>query len=188
MPDRQSLPNLWLLSDARNDAALEDALAALPRGSGFVFRHYHLPPEERRDRFLRLRAVAWARGHLAVLAGEAALAEAWGAQGMYGAPALAPHDRLLRLATAHDAAEVAAANAAGVDGVFVSPVFPTRSHTGAAVLGPEGFRRLAALARAPAIALGGMDRDRAAQLGWPRWGAIDGLTPPDAGGTGRLTR
>lgn len=179
MPDRQSLPNLWLLSDARNDAALEDALATLPPRSGFVFRHYHLASGTRRARFDALRALAERVGHLAILSGEATLATEWGAAGVYGpADRLAGAAGLLRLATAHDAAEVAVANAAGVDGVFISPVFPTRSHPGAAVLGPEGFRRLAALARAPAIALGGMDRDRAAQLGWPRWGAIDGLTPP----------
>ena len=48
MRDKQSLPLIWLLSDARNDAQLEQALADLPRGSGFVFRHYHLPPDARR--------------------------------------------------------------------------------------------------------------------------------------------
>ena len=48
MQNRQSLPQLWLLSDARNDAGLEQALRRLPRGSGFVLRHYHLPPAERR--------------------------------------------------------------------------------------------------------------------------------------------
>ena len=33
MRDKQSLPLIWLLSDARNDAQLEQALADLPRGS-----------------------------------------------------------------------------------------------------------------------------------------------------------
>jgi thiamine-phosphate pyrophosphorylase len=45
MPPRQPLPTIWLLSDARNDAVLESALKRLPRGSGFVFRHYHLKPD-----------------------------------------------------------------------------------------------------------------------------------------------
>jgi hypothetical protein len=34
-------PRLWLLSDERNDAVLERPCAACPRGSGFVYRHYH---------------------------------------------------------------------------------------------------------------------------------------------------
>ena len=58
MRDKQSLPLIWLLSDARNDAQLEQALADLPRGSGFVFRHYHLSPEARRARFDTLAALA----------------------------------------------------------------------------------------------------------------------------------
>ena len=48
MPSRHPpLPDLWLVSDARNDAVLEAALARLPRGSGFIFRHYHLRPPKR---------------------------------------------------------------------------------------------------------------------------------------------
>ncbi|MFN5818931.1 MAG: thiamine phosphate synthase, partial [Novosphingobium sp.] len=42
VPRKKPLPAIWLLSDARNDAVLERALMRLPRGSGFVFRHYHL--------------------------------------------------------------------------------------------------------------------------------------------------
>ena len=41
------LAAVWLISDARNDAVLEAALMRLPRGSGFIFRHYHLPQVER---------------------------------------------------------------------------------------------------------------------------------------------
>ena len=82
MRDKQSLPLIWLLSDARNDAQLEQALADLPRGSGFVFRHYHLSPEARRARFDTLAALARRRGHAVVLAGT----QDWGADGRYGAP------------------------------------------------------------------------------------------------------
>jgi thiamine-phosphate pyrophosphorylase len=183
MSRRQYLPNLWLLSDARNDARLETALAALPPASGFVYRHYHLPPDERQARFKALKAVADAVGHITILAAPDALALQWGAQGTYG-PARAPAPGLLRLATAHDQAELALANAMRADGVFLSPVFPTRTHPGARTLGVREFHRLAASSRVPVIALGGMDEARARELRWPRWGAIDGLShaaPPAAG-------
>ena len=36
MRDKQSLPLIWLLSDARNDAQLEQALADLPRNGSKV--------------------------------------------------------------------------------------------------------------------------------------------------------
>ena len=86
MPARQSLPLLWLLSDARNDAGLEAALTALPRGSGFVFRHYHLGAAARGARFRELAAVAKASEHLTIVSGDEAAARDWGADGVYGAP------------------------------------------------------------------------------------------------------
>lgn len=179
MPARQTLPLLWLLSDARNDAGLEEALAALPRGSGFVFRHYHLGPEERVASFRRLADLARMAGHAVVLADDASRARKWGADGIYGDAAGFSHaDGLLLLATAHNGEELAAAAAAGADGVFLSPVFPTRSHPDARPLGVHGFHVLAQQSPVPVIALGGMTHERAFELAWPRWGAIDGLVPP----------
>ena len=69
---RAPLPCLWLISDARNDPMLESALARLPRGSGFVFRHYHLPPAERRARWRHLARIARRHGHRLLWAGAAA--------------------------------------------------------------------------------------------------------------------
>lgn len=169
MPARQSLPLLWLLSDARNDAGLEDALRALPANSGFVFRHYHLDREARQARFNELAAVARDKGHVVVLAGDGG----WGADGSYGAPGHARSG--LRLVTAHDGDELHAAIADGADAIFLSPVFPTASHPGAPTLGIHGFHVLAQQSPVPVIALGGMTRERARELDWPRWGAIDGL-------------
>lgn len=172
MHARQPFPALWLISDARNDAGLERALARLPRGSGFIFRHYHLPPVERRARFAMLARAARARGHMVVLAGDARMARRWGADAAYGAGQT--------LATAHSLNELAAANRRGAMAVLLSPVFATRSHPGAATLGPVRFRLLAARAIAPVIALGGMNRDSARRLKWHRWAAIDGLTCQDS--------
>ena len=177
MPDAKTLPCLWLISDARNDAGLERSLARLPRGSGFVFRHYHLEGDARRQRFDALAAAARAHGHCVVLSGTAELAQAWGADGIYGPPhKLGTLPGLLRLATAHDPHEINLANRAAADGVFLSPVFPTRSHPGGKSLGTVRFRELAAQAKMPVIALGGITAERARELDWPRWAAIDGLS------------
>ena len=174
----QPFPQLWLVSDARNDAVLEQALARLPAGSGFIFRHYHLPPAARLARFRALARIARARGHLLILADSALTAREWGAAGIYGPPrALAPRRAgLLRLATVHDPGELADAVRIGADAVLLSPVFPTRTHPGAATLGPVRFRLLAARSPLPVIALGGMTPDTARRLGWPCWAAIDGLS------------
>ena len=173
---RQSLPDLWLLSDARNDELLPRALRALPRGSAFIFRHYHLDPRSRRSRFDELMPLVLEGGHVAILSGSDDEALAWGAMGSYGPPeAVGEAPELLRIVTVHDANEIAHANAAGADAAMISPVFATRTHPNVTPLGPERFHALAALAEMPVIALGGMTFERANELGWSRWAAIDGL-------------
>ena len=178
VPQDQTIPELWLLSDERNDQGLEIALKRLPRGSGFIYRHYHLTDPERYHRFHALRRIAKARGHIVILADSAMTATEWGADGVYGAPlALWPRRAgLLQLATAHDPREIAMANLKGADAILLSPVYSTRSHPGAASLGPVRFRALASLSRVPVIALGGMTSHGAKRLDWPRWAAIDGLS------------
>lgn len=183
MRARQTLPLLWLLSDARNDARLDRAIGELPPRSGIVYRHYHLDMERRRARFeeLTIAAERTGRGHVLVLADDARTAREWGARGVYGDTLRCqPADGLLKLVTAHDGDELAAAERAGADGVFLSPVYPTRSHPEARPLGIHGFHVLAQRASVPVIALGGMTAARAQELAWPRWGAIDGLVSTHA--------
>jgi len=174
----QSLPRLWLLSDERNDAALDARLVRFREPVGFVYRHYHLPPEERLARFNALAAIARRKGHLVILSDSALTAREWGADGIYGPPlAIYPtRQDMISIATAHNMKELAQANRIGADAVMLSPVFPTRSHPGGRILGRNRFRSLASHARMPVIALGGMNAARAAELGWPRWAAIDGLS------------
>lgn len=179
MAKRYPVPRLVLLSDARNDAALERALARLPVGSALVFRHYHLAPAERRRRWAALRRLARARGIVLVAAG---LPCGRGAQGRYGAPASVRGAGAggLRLATAHSLRELGQAARARADAVLLSPVLPTRSHPGAPVLGLVRFLLLARQSAVPVLALGGMTRATARRLP-PRgpvagWAAIDGLS------------
>lgn len=171
MPRRHPLPTIWLISDARNDAGLDAALRRMARGGGLIYRHYHLPPAARRARFAALMRIARARGIRVVLAGTMAQARRWGADGAYGAAGvIGPGAAGLRLATAHSLRELGRARRA--DAALLSPVYPTRSHPGAKVLGPLRFRAIARQARVPVIALGGMNARVGRGL---RWAAIDGL-------------
>lgn len=160
------LPRLWLLSDARNDAALERTLRRLPQGSGFVYRHYHLPPAERRVRFRALARLCRARGIVLALAGTAREARRWGADMAYGFGEA--------LGTAHGLRELRKTSDARA--VMLSPVHATRSHPGAKVLGPVRFLLLAKASPVPVIALGGMTKRRALALSVYGWAAIDGLS------------
>ena len=153
------MPCLWLITDARTDAGLERAIARLPRGSGVIFRHYHLAPRERATHLSQIRRLCRRFGHRLEIAGQG-----------YGPPA--PHRRL---ATAHDLREIGRANRFGAQAVLISPVFPTRSHPDATLLGRVRLLLLARRARMPVIALGGMTARRFSGLGVHGWAAIDGL-------------
>jgi thiamine-phosphate pyrophosphorylase len=169
-------PRIWLVTDARNDTALEAALAWLPRGSGMIFRHYHLAPAARRARFGKLARLVRRRGHLVILSGSGALARQWGADGAYGSPRqLARGPACLRLVTAHSLREIGEARRARADAIVLSPVFATRSHPEARPLGNLRFRLLTRRAGRPVVALGGMNAARWWWTGCAAWAAIDGI-------------
>ena len=190
MPRRQtksSLPHLWLFTDDRvADEAILRAAAALPRGSGIVFRHYARTEDNRQALFDRLRKLTRRRGCVLLLAGSARTAARWGAEGVHmpgrrgsGAHFAARPCGGLCSASVHSLRELRMAERAGADLVFLSPVFPTRSHPGAPNLGPLRFAAIARQTRLPVVALGGMTADRFFRLrplGACGWGAIDALT------------
>jgi thiamine-phosphate pyrophosphorylase len=154
------------MTDERQGDALWTALDRLPRGAGVVFRHY--VAADRWAVYARVRRVARRRGLVLVVAGEARLPGADGVHNRRGPG--------LRTGAAHGVAELRRREREGVDLVFVSPVFATQSHAGAAVLGPVRFGLIARLARMPVIALGGMDAakfSRLERLGAFGWAGID---------------
>ncbi|MET1110368.1 MAG: thiamine phosphate synthase [Allosphingosinicella sp.] len=159
MSRRQPLPRLWLMTDERQGEGLWAALERLPKGSGVVFRHYGLARGERRKLFERVRRVA-RRRRLFVLAGA----------GLRGDAEHGGRGRGFRSASAHDLRELKTAERSGAALVFLSPAFATRSHPCARTLGTVRFGLIAAQARVPVIALGGMDARKARRLpniyGW----------------------
>ncbi|MEI4506217.1 thiamine phosphate synthase [Sphingopyxis sp. CCNWLW253] len=184
MRPRHPLPKLWLFSDERTKAGADELAALLPPGSGIVLRHDSLPPGARWRLLRRLMRTARARGLTVLLAGPTATARRWGADGVHLRQRDARHaaqahrlDLLLTMPV-HDAHEARRARKAGAGGVFISPLHPTRSHPGAAVLGRAAWLRLARLSDAQPIALGGMTAARARALSRasgikPGWAAID---------------
>ena len=153
------------MTDERMGAALWTALRRLPPGSGVVFRHHATPAGERRALFVRVRRITRAR-RLTLVAADPPLP-------------CARHGRVRGAATwpAHDRAEAIEGWKAGARLLFVSPVFPTRSHPGAPALGPARARRVGQGLGLPLIALGGMDARRFRRLrGFHGWAGIDAFT------------
>lgn len=169
---RQPLPRIWLLTDERQGDSVLNAVSRLPVGAGIIFRHYSLPEASRRALFDRVQAQARCQGLMLLLAGSRSAAFGWGADGWHGREEGAG----LRSAPVHDLRELRRAEAGGAALLFLSPVYATRSHPGAATLGPRRFALLAAKARRPVIALGGVtpvNAPRLLRLGAYGWGAID---------------
>jgi thiamine-phosphate pyrophosphorylase len=156
MQRRQPLPRLWLMTDERQGDDLWHALDRLPRGAGVVFRHYGLPPKQRRRLFARVRAIARKKRLVLLVAGH----RLPGADGVHGGRKRGG----LLSASAHTLRELKAAERRGADLVFLSPVFRTRSHPGQAPLGRVRFGLLAHQARIAIVALGGVDSGRGASL------------------------
>lgn len=158
------------MTDERMEDQLWPALERLPCGSGIVFRHYATPTAERRRLFARVAKIARQRRLVLVRVGRQAM------RGEDGTHNQARRSRGLRTYSVHDLPEAIAARRAGADLVFVSPVFPTRSHPAARTL---GVVRLGLLVRAismPTVALGGMKARafrRLRGLGLWGWAGID---------------
>lgn len=176
-----TFPRRWFLTDSRLGEAVWAALAALPRDVGVIVRVENLT----RDKPLasRLIVACRKRGLTVLLAGPVRLAVQLGADGAHLPEAQThrlsnrrPRPEFLLTAAAHSRPALIRAERLRVDGVFLSPVFPTRSHPDARTLGPVRFGLLKRGLRVPVLALGGIDAGKAKRLAPLRpggWGAID---------------
>jgi len=172
------LPALVLMTD---DARLSDPLpaaAALPRGSAVVLRHRDAG--ERARLGPALAAIARVRSLVLLIAGDAALADRIGADGLHLSEAHAHealHWRALRpnwlvTAAAHSERAVLAAARARAHAAFLAPVFSTESHADARALGVSRFLLMARRAQIPLYALGGIDARNAGRLSGVRAAGI----------------
>ena len=167
MLTRQTLPREWLMTDERMGDSLWDALQRPEPGSGVVFRHH---ASERRPVAERVAEICRRRGLALGVARNVELARLVGADFVHNPPGSSEGLPVSR--SVHTLADAERS----ADFVFVSPVFATASHPGASALGLEAASEYATAAGMPAIAMGGMDRDRGQQAiraGFHGWAAID---------------
>ncbi len=159
----------------------EAVALGLPEGSVVIVRDY-----DHADRMALsrgLRRVTKERRQLLLIAGDAALARAVGADGVH-----LPEHQLKRppvltgfsfvTAACHSRAAMRRAAEVGADLALVSPVLETRSHVGASALGVHRFARLVEGAPLPVAALGGVNAVTAKKLrplGIAAFAAIDGF-------------
>ena len=163
------------MTDERMGHRLWAAIDRLPnKHAGIVFRYYQTPLEARAALAKRISEICHRRGLTLAVAADVGLARSIGADMVHN-----PTEPLVDLPLSravHSIEEAEAAKAEGAALVFVSPVYPTRSHPGRAPLYRPRALRIAKAAGVPAIALGGMNSLKSARLereGFYGWAGID---------------
>jgi thiamine-phosphate pyrophosphorylase len=168
------------MTDERMGERLWEAIDRLPiKHSGIVFRHYATPTEVRATLAGRIADICHRRSLTLAIAGDVDLARALGADLVHNPPESThglPFSRAV-----HSLEQAQAARGEGAALVFVSPVYPTRSHPGRKPLYRPLAVRIAKAAGAPAIALGGMNALKSARMereGFHGWAGIDAWMKP----------
>ncbi len=176
---RLSLPSLYLISDSRRfgkDRFLNALERALDSGARLIqLREPHLPPDEYQAYARRIAELCHQYGAKLLLNAEPQWAIDCGADGVhlnsrrlmqYSARPL--ENSFWVGASCHNREELKQAMHLEADFAVLSPVAPTASHPGAAVLGWDNFSALCTEAALPIYALGGMraqDLEHARRVG-----------------------
>jgi thiamine-phosphate pyrophosphorylase len=142
----------------------------LPRGAAIVFRPFGAKDAEAQG--LRLKAVARRRGLKLLVGADAGLARRLGADGVHLPERWAAKSRRIKAAhpgwivtcAAHSPLAARRAKALGADAVVVSAIFPSRSPSAGAPIGPIRLAALARTAGLPVYALGGVNEKTARRL------------------------
>jgi thiamine-phosphate pyrophosphorylase len=180
---RKGLPALLFFTDPARTPEPEAIARRLPPGAAVVFRTFGAADAEARG--TRLAAIARERRLKLLIGADAGLAARLNADGLHLPERLAHRARRLKAAhphwlitaAAHSPRAARRALLAGADAVVVSAIFPSRSASAGAPMGPI---RLAILARrldGPVYALGGVDNKTARRL---RDAGLVGLAAVDA--------
>ncbi len=166
MIDMLALSDTCLVIDAARgqdaNALLDAFRAALADGRRlFQLRAAALAPSQRVALGRRIATLADGAGATVLLVGTALEAQRAGLAGVHTAAAdlgriIARPETRLWSVSVHDEAGLRRAEALGADFVLLSPVLPTASHPDSPALGWAGLQRLAAAARIPLYAQGGM--------------------------------
>lgn len=162
------LPPLIALTDP---ARIPDPVVLaenLPTGAGLIYRHFGA--EDRCEVAARLAGISAKRGLMFLVANDAPLARAVGADGVHWPEAKLAEARKWRgcfdimTCAAHTRAALARAKKAGIDAALLSVIFPSASQSAGSPMGALRFRQLARDVSLPVFALGGVSADNAGQI------------------------
>lgn len=185
----EGLPPLLALSDPQRTPNPRAAMAALPAGCGYIYRHFGAA-----DRFTvaaELSAMARQRGLVFLVSADAQLEAAIAPDGVHwperwlsmAARRRARGDRRLFTGAAHCPAALARAEQADLDAALYSPVFASVSPSAGRTKGHFAAAAAARYAGLPVYALGGITPRTAARLpglGFSGLACVGALAPERA--------
>jgi len=168
-PHAGRLPPLIMVTDERRLPDPVPAVAQLRAGDAILLRHYDTP--NRQDLAVALARACRAACVKLIVAADLNLARTVGADGVHYPENLIPRGtrppataNMLLTVAAHNARALNAAARVGADAALLSPVFPTESHPGSAVLGISRFVALVRSSPVPVYAMGGVSESSAQRL------------------------
>lgn len=174
------LPRAFFVTDPIRTPDPLKVVKRLPRGFGIIWRHFG--ESTRHATGHALARACRQRGLILLVANDPALARRIGAAGVHwperqlrGVRARWPGQ--IETASAHSRAALTRAKQHGIDAVFLSAVFPSRSPSAGAPLGALRFNRLALASPLPVYALGGIAPDNASRIAKHAagWAAIEAV-------------
>jgi thiamine-phosphate pyrophosphorylase len=183
----RKLPHRILLTDSVRLADPRDAIRALPARSGVILRHYNV--SDRAGLARELLAICRPKKIPLLVAGDACLAKAIGADGLHLPEGMLAHelghwrrwlspDTFLSVA-AHSPKALRKAASASASFALLSPVFQTKSHPDIKAIGIHRFASWTSKAQLPVYALGGVTRQNKGRIlitGAAGWAAIGALS------------
>jgi thiamine-phosphate pyrophosphorylase len=180
-----TLPPMFFVTDPDRTSDPAAVAERLPPGAGVIYRAFGAA--DALQTALAIRRICERRGLILLIGADADLAARAGAHGLHlperdlhrSLRLKARHRAWMITGAAHSARALDAAARAGLDAALVSPVFPSNSSSAKTVLTPIRLARLAAQARLPVYALGGVKAATAQRLiGTHAAGlaAVEGLT------------
>lgn len=167
-----TLPRRIAMTDDNRGPDPLELAKQLPSNAGLLFRHY--ANREREKLAGRVIQVCRDRGIFCLVAGDIHLAQSSGANGVH-----LPEHRLMQnrssviryraqggivTSSAHSLRAAVLADRFGVDALFISPVFPTKSHPNTKSLGLSRFAALTRPLSCSVFGLGGINENSAQRL------------------------
>jgi thiamine-phosphate pyrophosphorylase len=168
--ERKPFATLVFLTDPVRTPDPAAFVARLPAGAAVIYRAFGAPDAEAVAR--TLRGLTRAADLRLLIGADERLAAMARADGLHLPERMADllprlrarHPGWILTAAAHSARAVRRADRAGADAILLSAAFPSRSDSAGPPLGPLRFAALVRQARAPVLALGGVNARTAPRL------------------------